>query len=68
MWSKMVWGNSGDRTLKLAVSQEGNNGMNWFLVCLYKFRKAKSYFDNFWVVVVKNGLGLLGLKSNTSQE
>ena len=29
-------GHSGQRTLKLAVSQEGNNGINWFLVCWYK--------------------------------
>ena len=48
------------RTLKLVVCQGEMNGINWFLVCWYKFRKAKSYFINFLVVVVKNGPGLLG--------
>ena len=59
------------RTLKLAVSQEIINGINWFWLCLYKFRKAKSYFNNFWVVMVKNGHGVLGLgmlKSAVSQK
>ena len=40
-------------------------------MCWYKLRKAKSYFNNFWVVVVKNGPGFLGLgtlKSTVSQE
>ena len=44
-WSKM-----GVATLahyKLAVSQEGSNGINFFLMCWKKFRKAKSYFNNF---------------------
>ena len=43
-------------------SQEGNKGINGFLVC---------YYYNFWVVVVKNGHGLLGhatQKSAVSQE
>ena len=60
----------GLRTLKLAVSQETINGINYFW-CVYKFRKAKSSFNNFWVVVVKNSCGLLGLvtrKSAVSQE
>ena len=67
-------GHSGHRTLKLTVSQvsqEVINGINWSLVCSYKFRKAKSYFDKFWVVMVKNGHCLLGLgtqKCAVSQE
>ena len=59
------------RTLKLAVSQEGMNGINWFWVCWYKCRKAKSYFNNFCVVKIKSGHGFLGfgtLKSVVSQE
>ena len=28
------------KTLKLAVSHEVINGINWFLVCWYKFRKV----------------------------
>ena len=43
----------------LAVSQEGINGINWFMVCRYKFGKAKSYFNNYWVFMDKNGPGLL---------
>ena len=38
-------------TLKSAVSQEWNN----FFACWYKFMKAKSYLNNYWVDVVKNG-------------
>ena len=32
--------------------------MSWFSACWYKFRKAKSYFNNYWVGMVKNGWGL----------
>ena len=46
-------GQSGHGTLKMAASQEWIDGMNW---CWCKFRKAKSYFSDFWVGVVKNGL------------
>ena len=49
------------RTLKLAVCQGKLNEINWFLVCWYRFMKAKSHVNNFVVVVVKNGWGLLGL-------
>ena len=58
-------------TLKLVVCQEGPNEINWFLMCWYKFMKAKSYFNNFWEVEVQNGRDLLGfgtLKSAVSQE
>ena len=36
--------------------------MNWtdLYACWYKFGKAKNYFNKIWVVVVKNGCGLLG--------
>ena len=48
-------------TLKSAVSQEWNN----FFACWYKFMKAKSYLNNYWVDVVKNGqsLKIVGLLS-----
>ena len=68
---KNRYGHSGLRALKLAVSQKGINGINWFLGCWSNFRKAKSYFNNFWMVVIKKGCGLLGigtLKSALSQE
>ena len=47
-------------TLKLVVSWEGIIGIEWFFVWWYKFRKVKSYVNNFWVIMVKNGCGLLG--------
>ena len=54
----------GPRALKFAVSQEEINGINIMeeisLVCWYKFRQ-KRYFNNFWVVLVKNRCELLGL-------
>ena len=58
-------GHSGLRTLKLALCQEGINGVSWFVVCWQKFRKCKSS------EMVRNGRGLLGLetpKSAVSQE
>ena len=36
-----------------------NNGMKWFFACWCKFRKAKNYFNDFWVSVVKIGHGHL---------
>ena len=48
-------GQSGNGTLNLAVLQEWLDGMNWFFACWCKFRKAKSYFNDFWVGLVKNG-------------
>ena len=53
------YGQSGHGTLKLAVSQEWIDGMNWFFACWCKFRKAKSSFNDFWVDVVKIGCGHL---------
>ena len=41
------------------------------MVCWYKFRKAKSFFNSFWVVVFKNGYSLLvhgTLKSGVSHK
>ena len=54
-----VFGQSGHWTLKLALSQEWIDGINWFFACRYKFRKARSYFKDFWVGLVKNGPGHL---------
>ena len=44
---------------KLTLSQEWIHGMNWFFACWFEFRKAKSYFTDFWVYSVKNGHGSL---------
>ena len=65
------YGHSDDKNLKLAESHEGIDGVNSFFVCSYEFRKVKSYFNNFLVGVVKNGLGHLShgtLKSAVSQK
>ena len=43
--------------VKLTVSQEGIDGMNWFFACYYKLRKAKSNFSSFWVREIKNDHG-----------
>ena len=41
-------------TLKSAVFQEWMDETSWFLACWYKFSKAKSYFNSYWVGMVKN--------------
>ena len=51
----------GPGTLKSAVSQEWINEMSQFFACWYKFRKAKSYVNNYWVGNVKKGPGLIDL-------
>ena len=44
-------------TLKSAVSQEWIDELGWFFTSAdwYKFVKAKSYLNNYWVGVFKNG-------------
>ena len=67
-WLKNLWlglikngcHQPGHRILKLPVSQKQKVGINQFSTCWYKFRRAKSYSNNYLVVVVKNGFGLLG--------
>ena len=46
---------SGCRNLKLIVSHKEINRINPFLVIWYKFRKAKSYFNN-WTLVLQRVL------------
>ena len=58
-------------SLKSAVSQESIYKMSWFFACWYKFRKAKSYFDNYWLGIIKNGWGFRDhgtLKSGVSHK
>ena len=58
-------------TLKSAVSQEWIDEMSWFCTYWYKFRKAKCYFNNYRVGMVKNGWGLIdhgSLKSGVSHK
>ena len=53
-------------TLKSAVSQEWVDQMSWFFACWYKFRKAKSYFNNYRVGMVKNECGLIDHRTPTN--
>ena len=48
-------------TLKsAALSQEWiDDEMRWFFSSWYKFKKVNSYFDNYWVGIVKDGWGLI---------
>ena len=39
----------GNGTVKSAVSQEGIDELSWSFACWHKFRKAKSYFNNYSV-------------------
>ena len=51
---------SGHRALELAVSQELINEINRYYVWWKKSKKTKSYVNNFWVSVVKDGCDLWG--------
>ena len=42
----------------MVKSECGESG-HGTLKCWHKFRKAKSWFNDFWMTMVKNGLGLL---------
>ena len=39
---------------KFTISQEWIDGINWLFACWWKFRKTKSYFDDFKKGMVKN--------------
>ena len=68
---KNVCGQYGHRTLKLAVSLEWIDEMKLFIACRCKFRKAKSWFNDFSVGVLKNEHGYLvneTVKSAVSKE
>ena len=45
-------------TLISALSQEQIDQLDWLFACWHKFRKAKNYFNNYWVGMVENGQGL----------
>ena len=67
VWWKHSWvvmvrnecSQSGHGILNLVVSQARIDEMNWFFACWWKFRKANSYFNDFWVDMVKNRHGHL---------
>ena len=74
--TKKIWvgvvrdgcGQSVQGTLKLTVSQEWIDGMSWFFAYWCKFRKARSYFNDFWVGVFKNGHGRVVCETLKSAE
>ena len=47
-------GQSDDGTLKLTISGEWTDGINWFFACWYVTTKIKSWSNIFWVGVLKN--------------
>ena len=49
----------GHGTLKYAACQDWIDVKSIFFACWYKFRKAKNYFNNYCVGMVKNGWDLL---------
>ena len=55
---KWVWSLWSQDT-NITASQE-ESGINKFFACCYKFKKAKSYLNNFWVGLVKNSCGYFG--------
>ena len=58
---KNGFGQSCYGTLKLTVSEEWTDGINWFFCMLiHRFTKIKSWSKFFWVGIVKNGCGQSG--------
>ena len=68
---KVAWNILGEGVVKNECGYSGLTGLNWFMVCWWEFREVKSYFNNFWVVVIQNACGILlghgTLKSAASQ-
>ena len=52
-WSVWSWDS------KIDCISRVNSWNELIFSCWCKFRKAKSYFNEFWVGVIKNGLGHL---------
>ena len=68
---KNAYGQSSGGTLKLPVSEEWTEGINWLFPYWYRFTKIKNWSKNFWVGVVKNECGQSGhgpLKLTVSQK
>ena len=69
-WYGQLCGQSCDGTLKLALSEEWTDGINWFFACWYWFTKIKSWLKIYWVGKVRNGCDHSGhgtLKLTVSQ-
>ena len=66
-WLSMVkngWGQSGLCTLKLTISQEWTDGINWFFTCRYKLMKIERRLKIFRVTEPYN---ILHLKNEQMQ-
>ena len=63
-FQKWVWPVWSRDPIKLIVSQKWTDGINWMFSCWCKFRKAKSWFNDFWVGVFKNGHDLFSATNN----
>ena len=53
-------GQSCDGTLKLTLSEEWTNGINWFFACWCRFITIKSWSKIYWIGMVKNDCGQSG--------
>ena len=63
LWLDMVrygCGQSGFWTLKLSLSQEWADGINWDFACWHKVTQIKRWSKIFGVSIVKNGWGQSG--------
>ena len=59
-WSGVVkngCGQSGPWSLKLLLSQEWTDGINWFFTCRYNFMQIKKWLKFVAVGMVSNGCG-----------
>ena len=54
-------GQSCDGTLKLTLSEEWTNGINWFFAYWCRFTTVKSWSKIHWVGMVKNGCDQSGI-------
>ena len=61
-------GQCGHKALKLVVSQEWIDEMDWFLHGGANPRKQKTCFNDFWVGQVRNGHGHLVYETLKSAE
>ena len=78
-WSKIFWlgmvksecDQSSLLTLKMTVSEELTDRMNWFFACWFKLMQIKRWLKFLGVGMIKNGCGQSGdrtLKSTASEE
>ena len=62
-WSKYGFSQSDFWTLKLSVSQEWTDGINWYIACKYNFMEIKKLLNILGVGMVRTGCGQSGDKN-----